>query len=140
MRRSCLIVTLPRLLPSTVMDVKHLNRVVCDAIEEPVRVADERDHANARTLRNLLRALWPALDTLLDGAKPFLKRHGYRRIMQFYEFKDFVEVAQSFVGIDDLHERRCFVNTALSSASVAKRPSRATLRPRSMPSSSSGVA
>jgi hypothetical protein len=98
MRRSCLIVTLPRLLPSTVMDVKHLNRVVCDAIEEPVRVADERDHANARTLRNL-RALWPALDTLLDGAQPFLKRHGYRRIMQFYEFNDFVEVAQSLVGM-----------------------------------------
>jgi hypothetical protein len=62
------------------MNVKHLDHVIGDTIEEPVRIADERNHANAGTLRNLLRALWPPSDTLLDGAKPFLERHGYSGI------------------------------------------------------------
>jgi hypothetical protein len=68
------------------MGVKDLDHVIGDAIEEPVWIAAERNHANARKLRNLLRALWPGPDTPFDGAKPFFGRHGY-------EFKDFVGVA-----------------------------------------------
>jgi hypothetical protein len=51
-----------------------------------------------------------------------------------------VAVGRGFVGIDDLHARRCFANTASTSSRVKKRPSRAARRPRSMPATSSGVA
>src|SRR5262250_2319317 len=92
-----------------------------------------RDDANAATLLYLPRTLGPSPDALF-------KRCQYCWIVQFNEREDFVEIAQRFVGIDDFHARRCLAKTASTSSSVAKRPSRAALRPRSIPASSSGVA
>jgi hypothetical protein len=59
------------------------------------------------------------------GAKGYIARGGERQ--------DFVKVAQRLVGIDDLHARRCLANTASTCSSVANRPSRAALSPRSIP-------
>src|SRR5262249_55751697 len=108
--------------------------------KELVWISNERNDMNPGTLFDPFSALRPSAYALFYSAKPRFKASGYCWIIRTDECQDFFEVAQCFGRIDDLHVRRCRANTASTSSSVAKRPSRAALRPRSIPSSSSAVA
>jgi len=54
--------------------------------------------------------------------------------------KNSVEVCERLAGVDHVHAGRCLLKIRSTWSSVAKRPSRAALRPRSIPASSAGVA
>src|ERR1700732_3804645 len=74
-----------------------------------------------------------APDASLDG-----RCHGW--IVNDQPVGNCVEVIECFVGVDDdFHLPRNFANTASTWLSLAKRPSAAARRPRSIPASSSGV-
>ena len=56
---SLLPLDLPRFPTRGVVDVKDLNHIGGNAVKKLVRILNERNDANARTLFDLRRALWP---------------------------------------------------------------------------------
>ena len=97
----------------------------------------------ARPLRRvdrLLHALRPFGDASDDELETKVECFRDRRIVLADVIADIIEVAERFLGVDNLHGRRNLSNAALTCSSVAKRPSCASFRPRSIPASSSGVA
>jgi hypothetical protein len=71
---SSLALGLPRFPTSGVVDVKDLDHIGGNAVKKLVRILNERNDANARTLLNLLRTLRPFCYAPLDCANPSFKR------------------------------------------------------------------
>ncbi len=73
-------------------DVKHLDPVSGDSVEESVGIGSEKSYADADTLLDLRCALRPPSDTLLGGPNTPLEGVRTCRKVGSGEFKNLVEV------------------------------------------------
>ena len=122
------------------MDVQYFDRPVRCPIEHPVWIPHERHDPYAGLIGHFLRALQLFGDASDDELETKVECFRDRRIVLADVIADIIEVAERFLGVDNLHGRQNLSNAALTCSSVAKRPLRASFRPRSIPASSSGVA
>src|SRR3989304_7715119 len=123
-------------------DMKHLNPLVLDLVEDHVWIAYERNypHVALLPLGHSASASWPLFDASDRSANAVLDRRGGERVYRLKPGKDVIGVRECALSVDRLHQRRDLARTASTSASVANCPSSASLRPGSIPGHSPGVA
>src|SRR3954467_1719460 len=121
-----------------VMDVHDLDHLSGIPIKYFVRISEQRHGSNTWSFGDFLGAVRPHANTSNHRSQPDQKRVVDGWIITSDIGKNLVEVFGCFVGVDDLHAGRCFLKSSSIRSSVANRPSRAALRPRSMPASSCG--
>ncbi len=122
-----------------VVDVQDFDLVCGDPIKDAEGVADQRDRADALGARDVGGAFRPGPDVTQAGLEAALKGWEGRGVMGGGVGADGVEVAEGFGGEDDFHAPRKRAKTAATSSSVAKRPARASARPRSILANSASV-
>src|SRR3990172_7110252 len=123
-------------------DMKHVDALVIDLVEDHVWIAYERNspHVALLPLGHSASASWPLFDASDRSANAVLDRRGGERVYRLKPGKDVIEVRECALSVDRLHQRRYLARTASTSASVANCPSSASLRRRSIAATSSGVA
>lgn len=123
-------------LSRRMVDVQDLDPVVANTIEDLVGIVPERGDPNIGAIDDTACDQRPTCDAGNEASDPPFDGRSDCRIMIGKPIGNIQEIPERVVCIDDLHRERNLANAASTSSSLAKRPSLAARRPRSMPASS----
>src|SRR6185295_4656243 len=122
------------------MDMQNFDAIPGDAIENLVWISNDGNDTNSRSPLDPPRTFRPPLKPFDYGPDAKFNRVDKAGIICRGMSQQIVQVGQCCRREDDFHFGRYFANVSSTSCSVANFPAMASLKPRSIPRSSSGVA